>query len=922
MHRLFGLLAHPTEDVVLGRAPRIYRSLEQRLDAARAAHDERKRDVWLARAVELAETRAPAGQVEAEQRAHQARATEEWAEREAVIRRGGERHAVAGFDLCFSPPKSVSVLWAAADQEGREKIWRAHREGVTAALGYLEREAAWSRAGYNGIRQVDTTGWVVASFEHRMSRAGDVQIHTHNAVLNRVRCADGEWRSLDGRAIYRAAASAGALYDRVREAALERDLGVRHEQRKPDGPREIVGVDDDICRLFSARRTQIEGRLAELVAAWRARAGGAEPSQWTISPAEPVGHPGDPAAQGSTREAPPRRWPAGRPKPAANCAVPWPRCGSGAVRRTQSITGPMTTVRGRSNQRQRSPTDDEVLAAAVGVVDAREVDLDPLRPGPPAHPHAARWTLRSTRQGQLARIDELVDMALGERAADLGVIDLSARAVFDTPAELRRRGDGGSVYEEHGATRYSTNAALAAELAVLDTAGDRSGPRLNPTPVDAVIDTGQPGWRPSRAACAKWPPPGGESRRWSARPGPARPPPCGPWPRAWRAGGGAGDRPGRVRNRHPRPGRPSRSPGRQHRQTALRTHHRSSETESDPMVASRLRHRPGVAGHSRRSRHGLAPNDRRAAPTVRPHRLQAAARRRPRTTRQPRRRRPVPPHRRQRRRRPTGRGAPPHRRLGTSRQPPPARRRHHRPRRLRPAGRASTAATRPTWKTPPSKPPWPTGPAGCARSCSPTPTSTPPAWPAAPATNSSPPAPSTTPAPWNWPTGTGPGSATASSPATTTAPTAATAASSSPTATSGRSPPSAPDGACAWPESTLTPTNPPPATTAVLDADYVGRAGAAGLRRHRARRPRRHPRHLPCHHQLPHQPPRTVRGAHPGTRGEPGLRRLLPTRRRRPRRPHPRPPRRACRHPGPTTTAPTSAPLWPSKPTRPNGPAA
>jgi conjugative relaxase-like TrwC/TraI family protein len=62
----------------------------------------------------------------------------------------------------------------------------------------LEREAAWSRSGYNGIRQIDTSGWVIAGFEHRMSRAGDVQIHTHSAVLNRACCPDGEWRSLDG----------------------------------------------------------------------------------------------------------------------------------------------------------------------------------------------------------------------------------------------------------------------------------------------------------------------------------------------------------------------------------------------------------------------------------------------------------------------------------------------------------------------------------------------------------------------------------------------------------------------------------------------------------------------------------------------------------------------------------------------------
>ncbi len=145
----------------------------------------------------------------------------------------------------------MSILWAAAPAEGRQKIWDAHHEGVAAAMRFVEREAALSRTGYDGVRQVDTTGLVTASFDHRTSRAGDVHIHTHTATLNRVRCADGEWRTLDGRAVYRVAAAAGAIYDRVRETALERDLGVRHQLDPASGAREIVGVDNDIRRLFS-----------------------------------------------------------------------------------------------------------------------------------------------------------------------------------------------------------------------------------------------------------------------------------------------------------------------------------------------------------------------------------------------------------------------------------------------------------------------------------------------------------------------------------------------------------------------------------------------------------------------------------------------------------------------------------------------
>jgi len=152
---------------------------------------------------------------------------EEWEQIEQKIRKGGERSAVAGFDLTFSPPKSWSVLWAAApNEEAREVIWAAHHEGIDAALAYLEREACFSRTGHAGIRQVDANGFVAAAFDHRQSRDGDPQMHTHVAVLNRVQCTkDGVWRTLDSREVFAAAAAAGGMYDLVREAALERSLG-------------------------------------------------------------------------------------------------------------------------------------------------------------------------------------------------------------------------------------------------------------------------------------------------------------------------------------------------------------------------------------------------------------------------------------------------------------------------------------------------------------------------------------------------------------------------------------------------------------------------------------------------------------------------------------------------------------------------
>ena len=52
------------------------------------------------------------------------------------------RGRVPGFDLTFSAPKSVSVLFGIGDDGLRRAIRDAHDHAVGEALGYLEREAA------------------------------------------------------------------------------------------------------------------------------------------------------------------------------------------------------------------------------------------------------------------------------------------------------------------------------------------------------------------------------------------------------------------------------------------------------------------------------------------------------------------------------------------------------------------------------------------------------------------------------------------------------------------------------------------------------------------------------------------------------------------------------------------------------------
>ena len=111
---------------------------------------------------------------------------------------------MAGYDLTFSPVKSVSTLWAVAEPAVAAGIEGAHRAAVRDALAFIETHALFTRTGQQGVRQVNVRGLVAAAFTHRDSRAGDPDLHTHVAVANKVQTLDGRWLSIDGRVLFKA----------------------------------------------------------------------------------------------------------------------------------------------------------------------------------------------------------------------------------------------------------------------------------------------------------------------------------------------------------------------------------------------------------------------------------------------------------------------------------------------------------------------------------------------------------------------------------------------------------------------------------------------------------------------------------------------------------------------------------------------
>jgi len=120
------------------------------------------------------------------------------------------------------------------------------------------------------MERVSGEGFVAAAYRHRLSRAGDPQLHTHVVVANLTR-ADGRFTALDAHTLYEHKSAAGAVYRAALRAEVRERLPWASWQRVGRGLFEIDGVPDDVLRHFSQRRAEIEGRAAELVGADAAR---------------------------------------------------------------------------------------------------------------------------------------------------------------------------------------------------------------------------------------------------------------------------------------------------------------------------------------------------------------------------------------------------------------------------------------------------------------------------------------------------------------------------------------------------------------------------------------------------------------------------------------------------------------------------
>lgn len=183
-----------------------------------------------------------------------------------------KQNTVAGFDLTFSAPKSLSVAWGISSPEQAERLEAAHEAAIEQTIAWLETEVIRARTGAQGIAFHTTNGLLATRFRHWESREGDPQLHDHVVVANRVQITDEQgrvrWLTIDSRSLYKATVTASSVYNQKLANELKQ-LGVElRERTTPSGDyrgMELAAISDDLIERYSGRRAAITARTEELV---------------------------------------------------------------------------------------------------------------------------------------------------------------------------------------------------------------------------------------------------------------------------------------------------------------------------------------------------------------------------------------------------------------------------------------------------------------------------------------------------------------------------------------------------------------------------------------------------------------------------------------------------------------------------------
>lgn len=371
-----------------------------------------------------------------------------------------KQQAVAGYDLVLRPPEEIGKgLFGEGDEDTCRITMECDEEAVLETIAWIEEHALATRTGINGVAQEDVRGGLVATlFKHYDNRLGEPLLHHHLVVANKVRGADGKWRSIDGKLLYAMGVAASEFYNQVVVEKVCARLGLEAEEREvTPGKRPVMGIkgfDRGVLQPHSKRTQDIGRRLEELLQAYRQQHGK---------------EPGTAARMALIQQATLETRPAKKKgQSLAQLRAAWRRQAIAAVGQ-ERVDALLRTAQAQAF----TPGDGSSDLAAIDVVQAAEDILaavsDTRAVWGERHvlAEARRHVVRLT-QGRSSAADGLAER-ITERVLKHGSLNITPPDLHHPFAPLLR-GDGTSIYRRRESHLYTSREVLAAEDRVLNAA--------------------------------------------------------------------------------------------------------------------------------------------------------------------------------------------------------------------------------------------------------------------------------------------------------------------------------------------------------------------------------------------------------------------------------------------------------------------
>lgn len=373
--------------------------------------------------------------------------------------------AVAGYDLVFTPPKSVSIAWGLGDEQLRRGIESAHEHAIQDVIRHLEKNVVMTRRGRNGVRQIETSSGVIGTkFRHWDSRAGDPNLHDHVVIANRVQGVDGQWSSIDGRMLYQYGVECSELYNaRVQQYVTEL-TGLQFEARSLNGKQpvhEIVGIDDEMVRAFSSRRGEISAALEQVTAKFVEEHGYAPSEKQLIQLAQQATLATRPAKDGvHSLEELHAEWVA-QAHVLREQGVDLPVEGALAEKlKKASAEYEQNILQAKRQQAYESPVQEHAAAIVARLEESRSTWR---------RTHVNAEVLRYARDMGLNEKQDAALLSSIREHLNAEMLPLHAQSQRLTPREFMRA-DGTTQYQRINHELFTSERVLAAESAILDAA--------------------------------------------------------------------------------------------------------------------------------------------------------------------------------------------------------------------------------------------------------------------------------------------------------------------------------------------------------------------------------------------------------------------------------------------------------------------